>query len=460
MESSALQDLLPLLKCPACGQAEGGYEQSANSLSCKHCNTTFQLTGTDNEIPWLFRNPQASWQEWKSRYAGFVHLGQQEQKRLRAAQKDKRLGRSAQRRLKKTLQARESHATAVSELLAPLDFQADDATIKLSSKVPKNQGLLSYHANIFRDWAWDNGENEASLQALEAVMDDVTPGKMLTLGAGSCRLPYDLHRKYEPELSVALDFNPLLLFAGQRAIRGLPLRLQEFPPAPIDAESFSLARDCSAPAPLHDGFQFLLADAMDPPFAPGSFDTVLTPWLIDIIPQNLREYALRINQLLVTGGVWLNFGSLAFFHTDETWNYSQEDVLELLENNGFELLKTERRLLPYLQSPASGNHRVENVFCFSARKRRDAAPPPVWQYLPDWLTDEGKPVPRMEEWVFISSDHLLQAQVLGAANGQLSMEQIAALVAKQYGLGLPESLAAVRRIFLDTHETTLRNSPP
>ena len=56
----------------------------------------------------------------------------------------------------------------------------------------------------------------------------------------------------------------------------------------------------------------MLADALRPPFAEGAFDTVVTPWLIDIVSENLTVFAARINRLLKEGGRWVNFGSLAF----------------------------------------------------------------------------------------------------------------------------------------------------
>ena len=93
----------------------------------------------------------------------------------------------------------------------------------LHNKLPKNQGLSSYSNNVFRDWVWDNGENEALFQAVEKVLHaDPRPriGSLLTVGAGACRLPYDMHRRYSPDLSVALDLNPLLLQVASHVIQG------------------------------------------------------------------------------------------------------------------------------------------------------------------------------------------------------------------------------------------------
>ena len=46
----------------------------------------------------------------------------------------------------------------------------------------------------------------------------------------------------------------------------------------------------------------VLADAFSPPFRPGQFDTVVTPWFIDIVPVDMRETLAVIHGLLAPGG--------------------------------------------------------------------------------------------------------------------------------------------------------------
>jgi len=70
------------------------------------------------------------------------------------------------------------------------------------------------------------------------------------------------------------------------------------------------------PEVVREEFHFVLADVLRAPFADHAFDTVVTPWLIDIVSDDLPVFAARINRLLKPGGRWLNFGSLAFDHPD------------------------------------------------------------------------------------------------------------------------------------------------
>ena len=47
---------------------------------------------------------------------------------------------------------------------------------------------------------------------------------------------------------------------------------------------------------------------------------------------------------------------------------------------------------------------------------------------------------------------MLMAQVLAAIDGKHTINQIGRMVARQYGLGIPESIHAVKRILVDAWE--------
>ena len=400
--------------------------------------------------------------EWKARYNGFLHTNSVELERLRQARSDDQCSRRGHKRISKLLQAHEHHREQVTAILAPIGLEQinwpADATSLLQSKLPKNQGLSSYSSNIFRDWAWDNGENEVLLDAIDSVLKPDARsniGSIVTLGSGAGRLSYDMHRRYAPDMSVLLDHNPYLLHIAGQVIQGHEVSLYEFPVAPLNEASFAVLQKCHAPTALVDrNFYYLLADALNPPVARESCDTIVTPWLIDIIAEDLRIFIPRINQSLVEGGVWVNTGSLAFFHRDESWCYSEEEVLELVEANGFEILATERRSIPYLQSPHSAHGRIEEVLSFSAVKVHSVDAEEKKPYIPAWVLNSTRPVPSSTETEICSSNYLLKAQVLALVDGKRTINQIARMVARQYGLGLPETLHAVKHILIDLWEET------
>jgi hypothetical protein len=452
--------LLESLICPACNHKQSKITVKPQALQCNQCDKEFPLFQcSDETVPWLFAQPKLNLLEWKARLNGFLYLNQQTQQRFKAGQKDKRLSKIGQKRINKLFNAYQQQAIQVQNLLAPLNLNEQDELAlnkpidRFQSKIPKVQGLTSYYDNIFRDWAWDNGENEQML----AAIDDVLPkqhqlGKLLTIGTGAGRLSYDIHQQYSPSYSVLLDINPLLLFAACQAIQGNQFKLNEFPIAPLNKDSFVTEQICRAPNSIKENIFYLLADGMNLPFKSKSFETVLTPWLIDIIPQNLRDYIPRINSCMTIGGSWLNTGSLAFFHKQPSWCYSEEEVIELIEKNGFEIITIKRSSIQYLHSPLSAHGRVESVFSFHAKKIKDVVIPTKYEYLPDWIRNPDKSIPKRYEHEIDSSKHLLQAQVLGAIDGVRSIEQIGELVAKQYNLQTKEATHAVRRILLDYYE--------
>ena len=162
------------------------------------------------------------------------------------------------------------------------------------------------------------------------------------------------------------------LIVAERVTRGDSLELYEFPLAPRgDA---ALLRTLSAPVAARPGLIHLLADAHRPPFRRGVFDTVVTPWLIDILPERFDLLCARVNALLDDGGRWLNFGSLNFHDADPAARYGLDECLAALEENGFGDVIVEEREIPYLSSPASRHARRERVVTWlrasSATSRR------------------------------------------------------------------------------------------
>ena len=449
------------VKCPACGASKFNTNPDQSSLTCLSCELSFPViqNGRDR-IPWLFEQSNLMLAEWKARLNGFLHINKTEQHRLKEALKDKRVSKTGQKRFNKILQAKRDQASQALSIIEPLHLDSTEQGFQntaldvLQSKVPKVQGLSNYYDNIFRDWAWDNGENEEMFKAIKSVLDENDSlGKIITLGSGAGRLSYDVHYHYKPELSVLVDINPLLLLTSSCVIQGQNLELYEFPIAPLNKNSFAVLQKCRVPDVIDEGVHFLFADAMNPPFINKSIDTVLTPWLLDIIPQNLREFIPRINQILKIGGRWLNTGSLAFTHKDQAWSYSEEELLELLNKNGFKIIANNRKKLSYLNSPNSAHGRIERVFNFSVEKVKDVVVQKKYDYLPSWIKDMSKPIPKSYDIDIESSRYLLQAQVLGAINGERSIEELGSLVAKQYSLSTKEAIIAVRRILIDNFES-------
>jgi hypothetical protein len=137
----------------------------------------------------------------------------------------------------------------------------------------------------------------------------------------------------------------------------------------------------------------LLGDALRAPFASAAFDTVVTPWLIDIISEDLPLLGARINGLLKDNGRWINFGSLAFANPERARHYSPEETKDIVAKCGFSDPQVAEATIPYMCSPASRHGRQEKVFTFSACKEHRVAAPNRHRALPDWIVTGREAVP-------------------------------------------------------------------
>ena len=239
--------------------------------------------------------------------------------------------------------------------------------------LPRGPG--DYISCLFRDWAWPDGQDEENARALAAIRrvtggDDL--GRTLVLGAGGCRLAYDLHRRGGGSETAVVDIDPFLLLVAEAVIRGAAVGLTETSVNAPEIDPVSRAWTLSAPGdPIGpEAFHFFLADGTEPPFADETFDTVVTPWFIDQVPTDLADFLRRVRGLLVPGGRWINHGPL-IYRPDALpiarW-YARQEIFELADAVGFRVGAWESGPQAHLVSPLTGRGLIENVLTFAASR--------------------------------------------------------------------------------------------
>ena len=434
-------DFIELLRCPGC---TGGRLAREDTLwRCRTCDARYPVL---DGVPWLFAAPDEALAEWRQRLQALLADLAHEAAALRSALERPGLTVRARNRLKLQSTALEDHARRLTALLAPLGA-AGAATPELhralGTRIPGAQGLASYYVNLHRDWAWGEEENDAALAAVIDVLRGHAPRRVLVLGAGGGRLVYDLARRLRHGLVVALDINPLNAFVARRIFAGEHVPMYEFPIAPRDAESHAILRTLAAPGPLDVPVEFVLADASRAPFAPGSFDLVITPWLIDVLDEDLASFAPRINALLEPGGRWLNTGSLAFAQSDPALRYTLEEVLAIAEAAGFAPPEPDERRMPYMCSPASRHARMESVVTFCAIKER-AVDAPAQASVPPWLADPRTPVPALPEFQSAALTMRIYGYLATLIDGRRSIVDMAQVLEKERLMTTEDALPAVR----------------
>jgi uncharacterized protein YbaR (Trm112 family) len=455
-------NLSELLACPRCDKTPLANENG--KYRCDACKINFPSL---EKIPWLFAEPDASLGEWRNRLHFALQQLSSDSQRIKAELTANNVSELTQRRLELQMEAADKHRNMLRQILSSVDIQSMQASyesyLALRTRLPADQGIHTYYANIHRDWSWGATENNASLQQIKAVAkggdgDDSHLGDTLILGAGACRLAYDIHMWLGTTRTVAVDFNPLLLLIAQSVMRGDELQLYEFPIAPKSIEDFSVLRKLSAPEVVREGFHLVFGDALRPPCAPKSFDTVVTPWIIDIVNEDLPVQAARINNLLKPGGRWINFGSLAFEHPDRSRRYSAEETVAIVEQAGFSAPFVSEETIPYMCSPASRHGRQETVFAFSATKTADVDAPARHKALPDWIVTGKEAVPLLQSFRSQALSTQIYSYIMSLIDGKRTIPDMAKILEQQKLMTKEEAEPAIRTFLIRMYDDSQRNS--
>jgi hypothetical protein len=202
----------------------------------------------------------------------------------------------------------------------------------------------------------------------------------------------------------------------------------------------------------------VIADAHRPPFRRGAFDTIVTPWLVDILPEPFDVQCLRVNALLEDGGRWLNFGSLSFHDPDPKQRLGLDECVAALADHGFEAIEVTEHEIPYMCSPASRHGRTERVVAWRAQKKHDATKPPRHQALPEWLVNGTDPVPLIESFRTQAMATRVHAFIMSLIDGRRSLKDIAKVVVEQRLLAAVEAEPSIRSFLIKMHDDSRRGT--
>ena len=219
---------------------------------CGGCSSGYPVIG---EIPWLFPDPRQALAEWRGRLGLLTQHLASEAAAMRAGAEAAGGAGDAPPAAARGRGARRPDPAAAgiagARWASARPRMAEATHRGVGTRLPLEQGLTNYYVNLHRDWAWGEEENAAGLAEIVAVLGGSARGLGRTLvhGAGAGRLAYDLHAAGDAPLTVATDFNPLLLFVAREMFAGRSLELYEFPIAPRGVEDHAVLRRLASPGP-------------------------------------------------------------------------------------------------------------------------------------------------------------------------------------------------------------------
>lgn len=316
----------------------------------------------------------------------------------------------------------------------------------MQNRIPSSQHIQSYFSNIFRDWAWNNGENDAAIKTLKQLTDKIKFENVLFIGAGAGRLPHDFSLLYPNVQVYALDINPLLLSIGQKVSDGIELALTEIPQNPLHLEFVEKNWTLTGgrrPPNLH----FILADFFNAPIELESFDLIITHWFIDIVPETFINTSKKINSLLKLNAHWINFGPTGFNSVTKAKSVTSDEIKSDLKDSGFLIINEGHETVDYLASPLNSGKRTEQLFKYSVKKVTAVEPPLAFQYYPSWLINLAEAIPVQAEWQQASQFDILASQIILLADGTKSIDQISNIVSSQLGIPKNEAEAITLTVF-------------
>lgn len=418
--------LAPL--CPAC---RSKVSQVPDGLHCLACATTYPSFGS---IECLVKEPNSYTALWLTRLQRYCAITGERRARMRAEAQEPDVAYWLRESMSHLANALDLEESSLVSLFRPMNAvsRGSSAVSMVTSLGDDPLGVVKYAEHLFRDWVWGDDENATTLDLVTPLLPNPC-SRLAVFGAGTARLALDLAVREHAAEIYALDLNPLPLLVADQLLSGQVVELPEFPLAPLSESCAAVTRRLKFEAPRPAGLQLFLADALDAPFEPQSFDAVLTPWFIDDLAVDVGYTARAVNRALIPGGVWVNVGPL-MFKQDLVRTCSIERVHQLVREAGFEILEASAQDLRYFDSPVSATRRIDRTYAFSARKITESSAVARSARERSPVLDLMRPVPVTQALSSALNQAVLIAGITSLVDGQRTLADIAMSLGRDWNV--------------------------
>ncbi|HKQ71928.1 MAG TPA: hypothetical protein VJT73_21435, partial [Polyangiaceae bacterium] len=262
MSASVLSEAL----CPQCATTLG---PEGDGFRCEGCGQVYPAL---DGIAVLLPQPESWLALWRAELALVERQGREQLSAVEAQIRAGDVLESTRDRCRAMVKGARDQVSEIAAVLSPLLPEHGD----MRELPNQRKSPLERVHYLFRDWGWDAGahaENERAAAMVADVAEGKPLGTTLVLGAGACRLAYDVHQRLGASETVVLDLDPLLFVFAHKIVRGAKIHLTEATISVHETDCASRVWELAAPqGPLDDeAFHFVFADGLQPPFAPESF---------------------------------------------------------------------------------------------------------------------------------------------------------------------------------------------
>lgn len=414
-----------------------------------------------SDIPWLFPDPKHVLANWRERADRLLQEYAAEIADLKETIKESSSGLS-KKRIETIRLLKIQQLETLKRILEPMKPGTKLSLPKKQAfgyRLPFSQGLLGYFPNVARDWGSGaelaDQENrrlfEATLAAIPKNLSTEKPRRILVLGSGASRLAYDIAKHFPSCLIVAFDLNPVLLLAAKLVNDGEKLKAVTFSVSPRDRMNPGQTTDLVAPKGHAPNLNFVFGDVYALPFQSETFDLVISPWLVDILPRRFSELTNSIYRVVKPNGHWVNCGAWFFNFQNEVDNISLAEAEEIGQSQGWAPLSSSLVETPYLQSAQDNHRRFETMTVFTWQKstailEKPKSFPRVDDRV-EWIRDTTLPVPKLTPFTNSAETYATMAWVLAQVDGNRSLNEIAGILVQQSGMEHDQAVDAVQSFF-------------
>ena len=227
-----------------------------------------------------------------------------------------------------------------------------------------------------RDWCFlEEAENQLkiTIESLKQELSKITfqDDNSLFLGCGVGRIAFEFTDIYKKVYATDKSFSMIWHF--QKLLNGESVSF--YTPHEKNVHKLeNIAQKHVAKIPENklrvskNKLEVFISDVLNLPFEPKSVNSIFSIYFTDVIA--LKLWFQQINDKLSNNGLFIHFGPLDYFFSDEREMLTAEEFRVFFENNGYTTLVDKIVKTPHLEDSNSITYKVYRNWLFIAQKNK------------------------------------------------------------------------------------------